>query len=202
VTVDFSELKAALVARGFNRLTSALQGEYVNAAVTEVDGLYPWPYREDSTAGIAPLSIPTLGEIEAVTDETRQVALEVVQYRNLLDWFGDLSVTGDPQYAYVAWPGGVPAVATFPVTSNTVGVQFWQAPTTLSLDADEPLAPARFHYVYVAVACRMAAADSGGDPARFAGEADRGVQGMMLALLPDQLDGQVQRVDYGSAADW
>lgn len=189
-------------ARGFGRFTDAQRGQFINDAIAEVDGMYPWPYREASAVGASPLSVTDLGEIEAVTDETLNRTLELVPYRNLLDWYQDLTVTGEPWYAYIAWPSGSPVVATFPVTSNTIGVQYWKVGPALSAGSDEPLAPARFHYVYVAVACRMAASDSGGDPARFGAEADRGLQGMLLALLPDQLSGMVQRVDWAGSADW
>ena len=198
----FLELATELSDRGFDALSLARRKAIVNSAVSEVDLAYPWSYREDSGTGTAPLSIPTLGEIEAVTDETDDRPLKVFTYRNLLDWFGDLSTTGDALYAYRADPVGVPTVATYPVTTHTIGVQFWRVPAALSADADTPAAPARFHMsVYMAVACRMAAVETGGDPSGWQSEADRGLMAMMLSLLPDQLAGQHQRLNY-EACDW
>jgi hypothetical protein len=199
----FSELKAAVLARGFNRLTDTQRGEYVNAAVTEVDGLYPWPYRLTTSTGAAPLAISTLGEIDTVTDTVQDRALEPETFQALTDYFGDISTTGDPSFFYVDWSGGSQTVRVFPVSTNNLSVRHYAAPTALSGASDTPAAPSRFHLsVYVPVACRMAASDSGGDPARFQLEADRGLQAMMLALLPDQLSGMVQRVDWGGSADW
>jgi hypothetical protein len=199
----FAELKAAVLARGFNRLTDTQRGEYVNAAVTEIDGLYPWPYRLTTTTGAAPLAVSTLGEVDTVTDTVQDVALEPAPFQLLTDWFGDVTTTGSPSYFYVDWAAGAQTVRVFPVSTNNLSVRHYAIPTALSAAGDTPAAPTRFHLsVYVPVACRMAAADSGGDPSRFDGEAQRGLQTMMLALLPDQLSGMVQRVDFGSAADW
>jgi hypothetical protein len=89
------------------------------------------------------------------------------------------------------------------VSTNALSVRHYAAPTALSAAGDTPAAPTRFHLsVYLPVACRMAAADGSGDPSRWAQEADRGLQAMMLALVPDQLSGMVQRVDWGGSADW
>lgn len=198
----YLQMKTELSDRGFDTLTAARRGDIINAAVNEVDLSYPWPYRENSGTGTAPLSVPTLGEIEAVTDETDDVRLEVVSYSNLLDWAGDLSETGTPEYAYVSYPAGVPTVNVWRVTTHTIGCQFWRTPTALSADGDLPLAPTRWHFVYLATASRMAAAETGGDVATWTAEAERGLQAMLLGLLPDYLSGQHQRVSFDSACDW
>lgn len=199
----FAELKAAVLARGFNRLTDGQRGEYVNSAITEVDGAYPWPYRLTTTSGTAPLTVSTLGEIDSVENTTQDYQLEPVPRKLLLDWYGDLSRTGSPQFYFVNWSAGSQTVTTYPTNSDSLSVRHYAIPTALSAAGDTPAAPARFHLsVYVPVACRMAASDSGGDPSRFEADAQRGIETMMLALLPDQLSGQVQRVDWSSAADW
>lgn len=197
----FLEQQTELVARGFDALSTTRAKAILNDAYTEVDGAYPWPYLEDSGTGTAPLSIPTLGQIEAVTDETLDVPIELVAYRNLVDWVDDLSTTGDPEFAYVAWPSGVPTVATWPVSTNTIGVQFYRVPAALTADADRPAAPSRYHGVYLAVASRMAAVETGGDPSGWASEAERALQTMLLTLLPDQLSGRHQRMSWDGSCD-
>lgn len=199
----FAELKASMLARGFNRLTDAQRGEYVNSAVSEVDALYPWPYRLSTITGAAPLAVATLGEIDTVTDTVQDCELYPSQFGLLTDWFGDISTTGTPAYFYVDWSGVSQTVRVYPVSTNNLSVRHYAMPTPLSAAGDTPAAPTRFHLsVYVPVACRMAASDSGGDPARFDGEAQRGLQAMQLALLPDQLAGMVQRTSWDSALDW
>lgn len=199
----FAELKAAVLARGFNRLTDTQRGEYANAAVSEVDAAFPWPYRLTTTTGAAPLAVSTLGEIDSVTDTVQDVALEPAPHRQLTDWFGDITITGSPSYFYVDWSGVAQTVRVFPVSTNNLSVRHYAMPTALSAAGDVPAAPLRFHLsVYVPVACRMAASDSGGDPGRFQLEAERGLQAMMAAILPDQLAGVVQRTSWDSAEDW
>lgn len=199
----FAELKAAVLARGFNRLTDTQRGEYVNAAVTEVDGSYPWPYRLTTTTGAAPLSVSTLGEVDTVTDTVQDRMLEPATFQGLTYEFGDLAITGSPSCFYVDWSGVAQTVRVFPVSTNNLSVRHYALPTALSAAGDTPAAPVRFHLgVYLPVACRMAASDSGGDPLRFQGEAERGLLAMMLAIIPDQLSGQVQRISLDSAADW
>jgi hypothetical protein len=198
----FAELKAIVLARGFNRLTDTQRGEYINDAISEVDALYPWPYRLATTTGAAPLAVSTLGEVDTVTDTVQDVPLEPVTFQALTDWAGDVTVTGNPRVFYVDWAAGAQTVRVYPVSTNNLSVRHYAMPTALSAAGDTPAAPARFHRsVYVPVACRMAASDSGGDPSRFDGEAQRGLAAMMSALLPDQLSGHVQRIGY-DAADW
>lgn len=191
----------AQLQRIFGDLDDTAADLIINQAVQEVDSAYPWPYREASVTGVAPLAIPDLGEIESVTSETNHRPLEPTTYGALLDAYGDLTTSGDAWSYYIAWPAGVPTVATYPSDSDSIGVQYYKTSPTLSADSDQPIAPDRFHFTYVATACRIAAADAEGNSGFWQAEADRGLQTMVNSLLPDQMDGAAQRILY-TAGDW
>jgi hypothetical protein len=134
------------------------------------------------------LSVADLGVIEAVTNESQNYPLEPRSYQFLLDTYGDLSTTGTPLFFYVAWPSGDPVVATYPVTSDTVGVQYWRNGAALSGDSDVPLTPDRYHSIILAIAQRMAENERGNLAAGqgLQVEIDRQVNRMVEQLLGGQ----------------
>jgi len=202
--MNFGELYAELEARGFSHLLLARRKQIINDAVAELDEQQPWPYRENAAVGAAPLTIADLGTIEMVTDTTLDVPITPATYQWLSENFGDLSITGNPVYYYVAWPSGSPVVATYPTNSNTIGVQYWKISPTLSADADTPLAPSRFHSIYLLIAQRMAESERGNlNVAQgLQQEIDRMVARMVDALLGgQQLQGAQDQVRMWSADD-
>lgn len=159
--MNFSELKTELSDRGFTYLSDTRRGQFINRACARLDNMYRWPYREASGVGIAPLTVSDLGQIEAVTNQSQSdYPLSESSYIDLTNWFGDLAITGTPSYWYRAYVAGNPTVATYPVsTSDSIGVQYWKAPPILSGTA-VPLAPLRFHLLYVDMAVQLAYRDS------------------------------------------
>lgn len=189
--MDFSDLKAEVAAAGFARLTSAQLGTFVNRAMHELDDMEPWGYREASVTGVAPLAIADLGEVDLVFDTSAgpDVVLEKRSYRELVSDFGDVALTGggSPWFWYRASPAGVPTIATFPVTTQTIGVQYYKVRDDMSSDGDTPLAPPRWHGLIALIAKRMAHAEKG-DRATAESiqvEVDRWVQRMRTAELAD-----------------
>lgn len=161
MALTFSDLKTELSDRGFSDLSDTRRGVYINSARAELNR-YLWPWRESSVTGTAPLSIPTLGQIEAVTNETRDYRLEAAQFSDLLDSFGDLSTSGSPTYYYRASPSGTPAIATYPTSAtDVIGVQFWAIEADLSASGDTPDCPSEMHYLIVDLAVRRASRDVG-----------------------------------------
>lgn len=195
------ELRTDFLARGFDDLASRAN-DILNQACAEVDEAFRWPYMENSGTGTAPVSVTDLRTIEAVTNETQGYPLAPVSYQALLENYGDLSASGAPEFYYIATPAGVPTVATYPTNSDTVGVQYWRSSPTLDDDTDEPLAPERYHGVYLAVASRMATVEAGGDASGWAAEAERGMQRMVAGLLIGQVQGPADYVRLtGSSED-
>lgn len=196
--MDFSELKADLASRGFQRFSDGLLGQIINDARAELDETANWPYREANVTGTAPVAISDLGEVDQVfdMDTTPNCPLTRRSYAELVNDFSDVGATGfggAPWFWYRATPGGVPTVATFPEGSRTIGVQYWRVTPALSGDADVPAAPERFHSLIVLIAERMAYARK--DPAAAAGlqmEIDRQLVRMREALQSDDaLAGQL-----------
>jgi hypothetical protein len=159
--MTFDELKTELADRGFSDLSDTRLGRYINYARAELDRMYLWPWRESFATSTAPMTITDLGPIEAVTNESRDFRLPAAQFRDLIDWNGDLSTSGIPECYYVAWPSGAPVVATFPTNTDTIGVQYWKVTTDLAGDGDEPESPDEAHYLIVDLAVRRASRDVG-----------------------------------------
>lgn len=186
--MDFTALKAELVARGFDYLSTTRQGQFINDAMHELDDLYTWPYRETSSTGAAPLSITTLGIIQQVINSTRNAPLEPRSYQWLIREFGDLSTSGQASYYYVSWTSGGPKVVTYPTNSDTLAVLHWKIATDLSAGADLPLSPTRYHTIIVDIAVRMALVDADNYSAAAAlqTEIERKTARMANALLGGQ----------------
>jgi hypothetical protein len=176
-------------------------GVLVNRAYQRLVGLHRWPFREASGEGTAPLDVTDLGQIEAVTNETQQYPLELVSYDDLLEWYGDLTTTGNPAYAYRAFVDSIPVVATYPTNTDTIGVQYWKFPTDLS-GVQVPIVPARYQLLIVEIASVMAERERGNHDAANAlqVEVDRQVAEMVDDLLPQQ-EPAFQSISFASE-DW
>ena len=162
--MDFAALKTELSDRGFAYLSDARRGQYINWARAELDAMFAWPYRltfatgPDSGATI----ISDLDQVKAAYLETTpNTQLELVDRWWLLDRYGDLATTGTPSFAYVT-EGSSTAVAPFPVGAGDVNlhVLYYRVPTDLSVSTDTPLAPPRYHGLYVDLAVEQAYRDS------------------------------------------
>lgn len=188
--MNFTALKAEVAAAGFARLTDTQLGVFVNRAMHELEDMEPWGYREASVTGTAPLAIADLGEVDLVFDtRSPNVPLEKRSYRELVSDFGDVSLTGggSPWFWYRATPGGVPTVATYPVTTATIGVQYYAVSADLSSGSDVPGVPARWHGLVALIAKRMAHAEKGDrlTAESIQVEVDRWVQRMRTSELAD-----------------
>src|SRR3954469_10110960 len=102
MSLTFTDMETELAARGFT-ISTARAGVLVNRAYQRLVGLHRWPFRGASGEGTAPLDVTDLGQIEAVTDETTQTPLQLVAYTDLLEWYGDLTTSGAPEFAYRAY---------------------------------------------------------------------------------------------------
>lgn len=193
--MTFAELKQELADRGFSFLSDARLGRYINQARAELDESDLWPYREASVVGSAPLAIPDLGTIEAVVDVESQ-PLHPADYRDLLDYYGDLSTAGSATHYYIASPGGTLEVATFPMTGEPIGVQYWKITPELSAPTDTPVAPSRYHKIIVDMAVREAYRDSDnhGAAEQLQSQIDRDLVRMRETVLVQTAQGPVSYV--------
>jgi hypothetical protein len=203
--MNLGEFRDELQARGFSYLSDARANQIVNDAITELEEQAHWPFREDSAQGAAPLSIPTLGTIEAVVNEDQEYVLEPRSYQWLLDHASSLGESGPGRYFYVSWPSGSPVVNTWPDNGDTIGVQFWALSTELTVDGSEPLTPERWHSTILLIAQRMAENERGNLQIAqgLQVEIDRQVNRMFQTLLGGQqaFGPDLTRVTYASE-DW
>lgn len=188
--MNFSELKTELSDRGFSYLTDTRLGRYVNFARAELDEADLWPYREASAMGQSPLAVSDLGVIESVLDLDTGCPVRPGDFGSLQNTYGDLTVMGRGGYYYIAWPAGVPTIATVPTDLSNIGVQYWKISPDLT-GTQTPLAPARFHNIYVDMAVRMAYRDSDNHEAAEAlgAQIERDTMRMRRALGIQQIDG-------------
>lgn len=201
--MTFAELKTELAARGFDPVTDARRGQMINRARSELDELARWPYREASATGTgSPLIIADLGEVEAVIDMRTKQPLQHVDYQMLLGIYGDLSITGTPECWYRATPAGIPEVATYPVSTGQIGVQYWRITPDLVNPGDEPAAPERYHGLIVDMAVRRAYQDNDDHAnAGFLAQSIAQDVALMTRALLSQNEPVYQQITY-SSEDW
>lgn len=200
--MTFEELRDELAARGFNDLSDARRGILINQARRKLDRMYLWPWREKSVTGVAPLDVPDLGIVEAVSNETKQQPLEPAQYRWLTKVHGaTLTETSDPIYYYVAWPLGTPVVATYPSNADEIGVQYWRVTEDLEDDDDEPESPVEVHDVVLDIATQRAYRDRHHHDAAAAlqGEINDQIDSLLQQYPPGSADGQGHAVEPGES---
>lgn len=186
-----AELRTELLARGFDFLTPTRANQILEWARAELDSLYLWPYREESAVGTAPLAISDLGTVEAVINADTGCELLPAEYRDLIAAFGDLSTPGEPVYWYRAEPtAGQPEIATYPTSTANIGVQYWQITPAFDDDADEPLAPARYHDIVLELAVQRAYRDS--DSHQFAEALQTHIDRRVARMVDDLFTQQVQ----------
>jgi hypothetical protein len=208
--MNFTELKAELIARGFDSLTDARAGVYINNARAELDRIFLWPWREASVTGVSPLTISDLAganSIEKVINTSQSsTPLSRCDWSTLVDLYGDLSTSGTPSYYYIASPGGSFEVATVPVSSSDViGVQYWALTPDLVNASDTPTSPSQAHYTIVDLAARRAYRDNDEHDAATAlqPEIDNAISQLLEAYPPGTPDGPEAYVGVTFASeDW
>jgi hypothetical protein len=201
--MNFSEMKTRLASRGFDYLDDTRLGELVNASFHELEEEEFWRTREASAAGTAPLAIPDLGTIEMVVNSTGD-PLTPFEWSELVEMFGDLSTTGTAFAYYLGTPSGTTEVATYPVDTSSITVQYWKVSADLTGTDTPTTIPARFHKTIVNIAVREAYRDSDNHAAAESLQAqiERDLAKMRTALLSDQVQGpRFIRIVSGSA-DW
>lgn len=198
-----STLQTEFYSRGFAYLNDAGAGvtratRWLNDANHEVDSMESWPYLMVSTTGASPITVTTLGMIETVLDTTNQNALMPSDRQTLLRQYGDLTTTGTAQYFYMN--AGV--ITVFPVSTNTMTVNYYTVTADMSSGSDAPLMPDRFRGAIVERACAYAYRDQD-DPQMAAvclAEMDR-IVARMRDFYALQTGAQYMTVT-GASDDW
>jgi hypothetical protein len=187
VALDFVAMRTEVFARGLSDLNDGGAGltrvkRWIVDAAHEIDVLADWPYKMSSTTGTAPLTIADLDVVECVTDVSNLSALQPTDRRYLRTTYGDLTTTGTAGFYYFT---AQTTIATYPVSTATLTVDYWKVGPDLSADADVPLMPDRFRMGIVHYAVAAALTDRGDlQGAQLARQdGDRVVSQMMASLL-------------------
>lgn len=198
--MDFTTLKAAVVSRGFSRLTTTEQGQVINDAIHELDGMEPrWPYLLTTSSGALPLTISDYVDVTLVMNTTLNVPVDYVDFEDFSAYAGDLTRTGtDPQFWYFT-PGSTTSLSGYPVTARSVKVTYYKSSPDLSAGADLPLAPSRWHHLIVDMAVRNAYGLKSVDvPAALESAIGRKLAGMRTDLLYRQVQGPSMVLPMGA----
>lgn len=204
MALDFTALQTEFFARGFAYLNDAGAGltrakRFINDAAHEIDDLERWPYRAATTTGTSPLTISDLGDIDTVLDSTNRRTLESNTRGVLLDTYGELTTTGSASWFYMV----AGAITAYPVTTNTLSVNYWKVAPDMSSGSDTPLMPDRFRMAIVERAAHKAYLDQD-DPEMAAvclAESDRIVD-RMREVYALQTNEQRQVVTGLGGTDW
>lgn len=198
MALTLSSLQTEVYARGFDFLDDGGAGvtrvtRWLNDAMHTVDELADWPYLNTTTTGANPLTIADLRTIESVTDVALLNQLIPRDRRDLRNAYGDLTTTGTALYYYVT--GGT-TITTYPVTTNTLTVDYWKFGEDLAAAGDAPLMPDRFRYILVDYAVAQGLRDTGDlqGAAEAQNAGDQRLQVMVNSLLRVTHQGPVQIV--------
>ncbi len=141
-TLDFSELIDEVNARGYDYLSDARLGRYVNQSYASVCNRGHWPFLLTTTTGTAPLTISDLRAVLSVVDTTLDTKLYPIDRRNLIESVStDLTITGNPTYWYQE---SRTVVKVYPAnTTDTLSVHYVKVPALLT-GTDDHLIPEEF----------------------------------------------------------
>lgn len=197
--LTFATMQTELSDRGWSRLTPTRLGYLINQARADLDNMMLWPYRLASTSGAAPLTIADLGVIEEVVDTANQSnALDYASRRELRDSYGDLTVTGTPDWFYV--DNGI--IRTMPV-GGTLTVRYYKRTPDLT-GTQAPLAPADYHLLIVDMAEQRAHRGKG--DVATASALQPYIDSQLSRMVQDQFGQQVQGPDVQTLSyaseDW
>lgn len=180
--MNFAALKTECMARGFDFDSPTRWGYWINRAYTRVAEREAWTWLEDTETGSSPLTISDLGRVLSVADTTNDSILTYEDVRTLREQDPGLDDTGSPSHWYNSSPT---VIACWPATSVNLSVRYLKVPSELSADGDEPLFPARWHYMLVDGAVSYAYRDA--DEYEAAANANDAFEAAILEMSDSQL---------------
>lgn len=174
----FTDFKASLAGRGFDFLTDAQLGYYVNAAANEIITSDYWPWRKFSPTAMSTTTAGTNGldRDGAVTGAAVDCLIESVQllegglYRTLdfVPWADYLTATGSKSGTPLYWTvqyqtsyGAAGIVAIWPASGGeSVRINSYNVSVTMAAGGDSPNIPPTAWNLLVDIAVRMAYRDT------------------------------------------
>lgn len=193
-------------ARGFDYLNDNGAGEvratrWLNQSYLEICEMEDWAFLEASVSGVAPLTFTDLSVVESVKNTVTNGVIDFVDYRTLQDRFTSLSDTGAAEFAYMR---GGDVLHSYPVSTDSLTVNYFRIVGELVAATDMPEIPARYQYAIIDFACARAYMDSDNPEAAAAArrDGDALVSMMRDRLLYPQRQNADQITVYGYSSDY
>jgi hypothetical protein len=207
--MNYGAMKDEFAARGFDYLSDARRGQYLNFARAMLDSSAPWSYRKRTGTGTSGFTVTPatdnalgIGVVYLVQDTDNQYAtLRPASEEDLAGVYGDLTLAGTPFAYYVTRTGTSATVSVYPV-GGAIRVSYYGTPFDLSGPTDTPLSPPEYHGLIVDMAVQMAYRDSDDAEAAMRLQAwiDTQQQRMVEDLFADQPP-TLQALTF-SSSDW
>jgi hypothetical protein len=203
----FATLITELKARGFDYLSDARAGAFINAAYGELCDAADWPFLETTTSGAAPLTISDVRQVLYVIDTANKVKLRHREVESITEQDPDFSTAGAPNTTGTPvfwWLHDMSSIKVYPASTVTLAVRYRKFQAELT-GTDTPIIPARFHTGIADVAAAMAAAhdeSNDKDQSVVRAEVDRVISRMGRQLLVRNLDGPDFVDVRGGSTDW
>lgn len=146
--MTYEELTNEVIARGFDYLTKSRVELFVTRAYQKLEAKYPWPWREATKEGVAPLEIKDLRDVLSVASTTQERPIYGQTRQWLAERYPNLEEAGEPLWW---WLDNV-TLRVFPTsTSANISVRYAKKPETLMTKA-EPTMPSEWHGLIVDLA--------------------------------------------------
>lgn len=154
--MTLAQIRAEVQARGFDYVTNARVDTWINRSYQRINDREAWQFLEATATGAAPLTIASVRAVLSVIDTVTERVLEYDDERTIRERDPSLSRTANPD----SWYLDGTQIKVFPLSTNNLNVRHLAFPATLTLDADTPIWPARYHYILVDAAVAQGYKDS------------------------------------------
>lgn len=199
------EIREEIVALGAENIATENGGEdrinrWIGQAHRWLCDFKPWPFLFDEQEGTAPLTIPELGHVVAVSDVTNRNPIEPATLNQLLLGDPDLVAVGSAEYWFTE---DGKTVKVYPASSATFNVRYRKVPVALT-DDDEPLIPEDYQELLITRARVEVykATDNFEAAAEILKDYERGRGEMVHALMKPNYDKERRMTRSGRAGDY
>lgn len=146
--MTFEELTNEVIARGYDYLAKSRVELFVQRANQKLEAKYPWPWREATKEGVAPLEIKDLRDVLSVANTAQERPIYGQTRQWLAERYSSLEEAGEPLWW---WLDNV-TLRVFPTsTSANISVRYAKKPEALTAKA-EPTMPSEWHGLIVDLA--------------------------------------------------
>lgn len=140
-----TQLTQEVVGRGYSYESSADIESAIQRHYQRLEARYPWPWREATKEGVAPLEIKDLRDVLSVASTTQERPIYGQTRQWLAERYSNLEEVGEPLWW---WLDNV-TLRVFPTsTSANIAVRYAKKPAALTASS-EPAMPSEWQYLIV-----------------------------------------------------